>query len=105
MCSPSSQIMGWVRPITIKLLNGRKAFYLKRNSVIEFYCWVNSVDNVVCKTCMSSNFTVGLIPSITSCVKLTCHRTVWFFFNSFFSHCDSLGIYRRNIPIGVYRRI
>ena len=28
-CSPSSQTMCWVRPITIELSNGRKAFYLK----------------------------------------------------------------------------
>ena len=52
------------------------------------------------------NFTTGIILSVTLYVKLTSHYIVClFFFNSFFSHCDSLGIYHENISVCVYQWI
>jgi hypothetical protein len=52
-----------------------------------------------------TNFTIGLIVLVTSSIKLTHHWTVWLLFHFFYSHCDSLGIYREYIIVGVFRQI
>jgi hypothetical protein len=47
---------------------------------------------------------VGLIPSVTSSVKVTCHFNFCLFY-SLFSRYNSIGIYQRNFSIGVYQWI
>jgi hypothetical protein len=52
-------------------------------------------------------FTVRLILLVMSSIKVTRHHNVWFFFffHFLFSHCSSLGIYRENFSIDIYRWI
>jgi hypothetical protein len=51
-------------------------------------------------------FTVRLILLVMSSIKVTRHHNVWFFFFHFlFSHCNSLGIYRENFSVDIYRWI